>query len=186
MVTIMDKVQFAEGIISVYRIPTEWSENEYRFWWIPETDGRGNILRPARMSHEEKSRHLEIRGYNQIMNAGRTAVLNYIGASTGSTTGWSQWFAIGTGAITATNATDTSLSNEVFRKQPATFSVSGTQVDINIQLSNTDAQVMMTNAGMFGNGATSTLGSGSLFTHALFSYTKGNFAIAIDYIINLL
>lgn len=181
-----EQLQFAEGIIRVHRLPDGWTEQDYAYWWLPETNGRGKILRPARMSKQEKARYQEAEGHNQIMNAGRTAVLSYIGSSTGSTTQWAQQLAIGTGAITATSPTDTSLSNEVFRKAPASFSVAGTQVDINVQLASTDAQVAMTNMGLFGNGAGTTLGSGTLYTHALFSYSKGAYAVAIDYIVNLL
>jgi hypothetical protein len=179
-------MQFAEGIIKIRRLPEDWTPEQYAYWWLPETNGRGKIIRPARMSEREKERYQVAEAHNQIMNAGRTAVLSYIGSASGSTTQWAQYFAIGTGAISAVNPTDTSLSNEVFRKAPATFSVSGTSVDINIQLATTDANVVMTNAGLFGNGASSTIGSGSLFTHALFSYSKGSYGVSIDYVLNLL
>lgn len=180
------KPEFAEGIIRIRRIP-DWSEDEYKYWWLPETDGHGKILRPARISEQEKEREHQIAEFsNLITTNGRNNVLNYIGSSTGSTTQWSQYFAVGTGAITAVSASDTSLSNEVFRKIQNSYSVSGTQVDVNFQFGTTDAEFAYTNAGIFGNGATSTLGSGQLQTHALFSFTKGAFAISIDYIINLL
>lgn len=178
--------QFAEGIIRIRRIPDTWSEAEYKYWWCPETDGKGTILRPARISEREKQ-ELEICVHtNQIMNAGRRAVLSYIGSSSGSTTAWSQYFAIGTGSISSTSPTDTSLSNEVFRKAPASFAVNGTAVDINIQLGTTEAEYTYTDCGLFGNGATATLSSGSLYTHALFSYVKGAYAVSVDYLVNLL
>lgn len=180
-----EKLQFAEGIIRVRRLPFD-TEEEYRYWWLPETNGRGKILRPARMSEREKEKYQEAEGRNQIMNAGRTAVLSYIGSSTGSTTQWAQYLAIGNGAITAVSPTDTNLANEMFRKAPASFSVVGTQVDVNVQLAAADANTAITNIGLFGNGASSTIGSGTLYTHALFSYSKGSYAVAIDYIINLL
>lgn len=178
--------QFAEGIIRVRRLPDGWTDDDYRKWWLPETDERGKIIVPARMSEREKDQYGMAEGRNQIMNAGRTAVLSYIGSPSGSTTQWSQFFAVGTGAITATTPIDTVLSNEVFRKAPASFAVNGTQVDVNIQFGTTDAQFSYTNAGLFGAGATSTLNSGSLFTHALFVFTKGAIAISCDYLINLL
>lgn len=177
------KPAFAEGIIRVYRVPDDL---DLAYWWYPQTDGKGKILRQARMGREEKVRYQEAEGQNQIMNAGRTAVLSYIGSSSGSTTGWAQYLAIGTGAITATSASDTSLANEVFRTTQNHFSVNGTSVDINFALGTTDAQVVFTNLGLYGNGATSTLGSGTLYSHALFSYTKGSYTIQIDYVINLL
>lgn len=178
--------QFAEGIIRIRRIPDEWSEADYRYWYLPETDEHGKVLRPARISEHEKAAMQIAEAHNAIMQAGRTAVLSYIGSPSGSTTGWSQYLAIGTGAITATTPQDTALSNEVFRKAPVSFAVNGTLVDINIQLGTTESQVSMTNVGLYGNGASSTLGSGTLFTHALFSFTKGAQAISIDYLVNLL
>jgi hypothetical protein len=184
-VIINEKVKFAEGIIRIRRLPFDTDE-EYRRWWLPTTDGKGKILRPARMSEREKERYQEAEARNQIMNAGRSAVLSYIGSTSGSTTQWAQYFAVGTGAITAVSPTDTALSNEVFRKIPASFSVNGTLVDINILFGTTDAVVTMTNCGLFGAGATSTLGSGTMMSHALFAYSKGSFSIAVDYVINLL
>lgn len=181
-----ENMQFAEGIIRIRRIPDSWSESEYREWWLPTTDNRGQIIRPARISEREKQAMQIGEFHNAIMNAGRTQILTYMGSLTGSSVPWGQYFAIGTGAITATSPTDTALSNEIFRKQPTSYSVNGTEVDLNIQLAATDAEATFTNAGIFGNSATSTLGSGSLLTHALFSFTKGNFAISVDYVVNLL
>lgn len=185
MINIKETKQFAEGIIRVHRLPFD-NDEEYEYWWLPKTNGRGKILRPARMGQREKARYLEVEGHNQIMNAGRSAVLSYIGSASGSTTQWSQYLAIGNGAITAVSPTDTNLANEVFRKTPSSFSVVGTQVDITTQLGSTDAQTSITNVGLFGGGASSTLGSGTLMTHALFSYTKGAYAVNVDYIVNLL
>ena len=178
--------KFAEGIIRVRRIPSEWTEADYRYWYLPETDKHGKIIRPARISDYEKQQMQISEHSNAIMNQGRTQVLSYIGSPNGSTTAWAQYFAIGTGSITATSPTDTSLANEIWRKAPTSFSVTGTLVDINIQMATTDAQAVFTNCGIFGNGASSTLGSGSLLTHALFSFSKGNIAISVDYIVNLL
>jgi hypothetical protein len=185
--TINEKVKFGEGIIRIRRIPSEWSEADYKYWYLPETDNHGKIIRPARISDSEKER-MQIAEYNnQIMNQGRAQVLAYIGSSTGSSTQWSQYFAIGTGSITATSPTDTSLSNEIWRKQPTSFSVTGTQVDVNIQMATSDVSgSVFTNCGIFGNGATATLGSGNLLTHALFSFSKGSIALSIDYLVNLL
>ncbi len=178
--------QFAEGIIRVRRLPDDWSEDDYRFWWLPEKDSEGRVIRPARMSPREKDRYTTDVFENQIMTAARTQVLTYIGSSTGNTTGFAKYLAIGTGAIQAPNPNDTTLATETFRKAQAANTVQGTQVDVNFALVAADANVTMTNCGLFGNTATATLGSGTLYTKALFSYTKGNYSIAIDYLINLL
>jgi hypothetical protein len=180
------KPEFAEGIIRVRRIP-DWSEEEYRYWWLPETDGHGKILRPARISEWDKEHEFQTDEFrNLITTNGRNNVLSYIGSSSGSTTQWSQYFAVGTGAITYVSASDTSLANEVFRKAFTSFSVSGTQVDMNLQFGSGEGLFTFTNSGIFGNGATSTIGSGQLQTHALFAFSHGAFSIAIDYLVNLL
>lgn len=182
-----NKPKFAEGIIRIRRIPNEWTEEDYKYWWCPTTDGKGKILKPARISEQEKERLYQIDEFcNLITTAGRTQVLTYIGSPSGNTTGWSQYFAVGTGAITSVSAGDTSLANEVFRKAQTSYAVNGTQVDVNIQFGTTDGEYNYTNAGLFGNSASSTLGSGTLMTHALFSFSKGAFAISCDYIVNLL
>jgi hypothetical protein len=180
------KRQFAEGIIRVRRLPDGWTDEEYAHWWLPTTDSRGKIIIPARMSEREKDKYGEAEAHNQIMAAGRTAALSYIGSPSGSTTQWAQEFAVGTGAITSVTPLDTTLANETFRKSPVSYSVAGSQVDINIQFGTSEAQYTYTNAGLFGNSATSTLSSGTMMTHAFFSYTKGAFSISVDYIINLL
>lgn len=183
----LGKPKFAEGIIRVRRIPDEWTPEEYAYWWLPETDGHGKILRPARISEQVKEREHQIAEFsNLITTNGRNNVLTYIGSSTGSTTQWSQYFAVGTGAITAVSASDTSLSNETFRVALSTYSVSGTQVDMNFQIGSGQALFAFTNSGIFGGGASSTLGSGVMMTHALFAYTHGAWAISIDYLVNLL
>jgi hypothetical protein len=178
--------QFAEGIIRVRRLPDDWDEDEYAFWWLPEKNDEGRIVRAARMSAREKDSYTVYVAENQIMTAGRTQVLTYIGATTGNSTGFAKYLAIGTGAILAPNPANTSLATEVFRKAQASNTVQGTQVDINFALLSGDANITMTNCGLFGNAATGTLGSGTMYTQALFSYVKGAWTIAVDYLVNLL
>lgn len=178
--------QFAEGIIRVRRLPDEWDEDEYAYWWLPEKDSEGRVLRMPRMLEREKDRYTVYVAENQIMTAGRTQVLTYIGASGGNTTGFAKYLAIGTGTILAPNPANTSLATEAFRKAQASNTVQGTQVDINFALLSGDANITMTNCGLFGNTATATLGSGTMYTQALFSYVKGAWTISIDYLVNLL
>jgi len=176
---------FAEGIIRIRQIPAMWTEAEYRYWWLPETD-RGRIIRPARMSEREKEQYQIGEFRNAILNNGRTQILTFIGSSSGTTAPFCQYFAVGTGAISSVNPTDTTLANEVFRKAPASFAVNGTQVDINVQFGSTEAEYTYTNCGIWGVSATSTLGSGVLMTKAMCSFSKGAFGISVDYLINLL
>jgi hypothetical protein len=178
---------FAEGTIRIRLLPRELAEDEqlYRYWWLPELDANHQVLRPARITDATKDRMDLAVFHNMIMTAGRTQVLTFIGSSSGTTQAFTQQFAVGTGAISGVSPNDTSLANEIFRKVPTSYSVQGTEVDINIAFGTTDAEATLTNCGIFGVNATGTLGSGSLMTHALFSFTKGAFAIAVDYIINL-
>lgn len=181
-----ETLQFAEGIIRVRRLPPEWTEDDYRYWWLPERDDEGHLLRLPRMEEREKDTYTEAVFENLIMTAGRSQVLTYIGGTAGSTVAFGKYLGIGTGAILAPGPADTSLATETFRKLQAAFTVAGTQVDINFNLTSGDANVTMTNAGLFGGTATISLNSGTLETHALFAYVKGAWTIAIDYLINLL
>lgn len=178
--------QFAEGIIRVRRLPPDWTEDEYRYWWLPERNSKGRLLRLPRMGEREKDTYTEAVFPNLIMTAGRTQVLTYIGGTAGSTVAFGKYLAIGTGAILAPGPADTTLATEVFRKLQAGFTVQGTQVDINFALLSGDANVTMSNAGLYGAAATATLNSGTLETHALFSYVKGAWTISVDYLVNLL
>src|SRR5258708_6550684 len=107
--------KFAEGIIKVYRLPEESDEEQFRHWWCPQTDGNGQLLVPARISPQEKARYQEAEFANLITSAGRTQVLTYIGASSGNSTGFSKYLALGTGAIQAPSPADTTLATETFR-----------------------------------------------------------------------
>ena len=166
-----------EGILRIRELPEEWSHEEYLRYWCGE--------HPV-ISEREKERYTVVEAHNQLMVAGRAAILGYIGASSGSTTPFGSYLAIGTGTLQATSPTDTALVNEVFRKALSAYTVQGSQVDINFQLTAGNAQVVMSEAGLFGGTASGTSGSGTLDTHVLFSYTKGNYSISIDYLISLI
>ena len=139
-----------------------------------------------RLSEQEKARYTVLEAKNQLMVAGRGFALSYFGATNGNASAFGKYLAIGTGALQATSPTDTQLVNEVFRVLQSANTVQGSQVDINFQLTAGQAQVVMTEAGLFGGSASGTAGSGTLCTHVLFSYTKGAFPISCDYLINLI
>jgi len=175
-----------EGILRIRELPEEWTPRQYRYWWLPRTDGKGNIVRPARIPEQEKERYTVLEVHNQLMVNGRTAILTYIGSTTGSTTPYGKYLALGTGALQATSPTDTSLVNEVYRVLQSTYTIQGSQVDLNFQVPSGSAQVTMTEAGLYGGSATSTLNSGTLDNHVLFSYSKGSYPVSIDYLISLI
>lgn len=175
-----------EGIFRIRRLPEDWTREEYLHWWIPEKDSAGKVIRPARISEREKERYTEVEAHNQLMVAGRSEILTFIGASGGSTTPFAKYLAIGTGVLQSTTPVDTQLVNEVFRLTQTANTVQGSQVDVNFQLSAANAQVTMTESGLFGGTASGTANSGTLVTHVLYSYTKGNYSISCDYLINLI
>ena len=176
----MEKVKFARGIIRVHEIPVDWSEAEYRYWWLPEKDNVGRVIRTARMSDREKQRYTVTEAENTLTSAGRTAVLNFLG---NTSVDFFQYFSVGTGLISAVSAADTDIVDELFRKAPASATPSGSQIDIATLFATSEGNGTYTNAGLFGNGATSSLGSGTLHAHSLFSYSKtSSVQISADYV----
>lgn len=130
----------------------------------------------ARAREDDLNRHaLDVyETHNVACNAGRAAILNYV-ANTGGLTGV-QYLAVGTGSIPAgqsgPQATDTALWTEYFRQAISTTTISGNQVDLSSVFASGSANTTYTEAGIFGDGATGTAGSGQLFAHALYTYTK--------------
>lgn len=156
-----------------------------RYWW-PVTNEQGKIIAPARMSEREKDKYTVYETENQLMTAGVQQILTYIGMPSGTAILISKYFAVGTGAISDTAPTDTSLATELFRKVPDSATQTGNQIDISTNFSTAQGNGTLTNAGLFGNTATSSANSGTLYTHALYSYTKTSaVAIVNDYIILL-
>jgi len=185
--------RFAEGIIRVRRLPPEFEADNwalYKDLWLPVTDGQGRVLSPAKLSDRDKERFTEEVFANVVCVGGRTQILTFIGAQTGGTPAFTQYFAVGTGSPVSPSASDTlsdwsNYANEIFRKAPASYAVTGSQVDISIPFGSADAQATWTNCGIFGVSATSSGNTGVLMTHALAPYTKGNFAINADYVVTL-
>ena len=180
----MEAIHF-EGILRIREIPPEWTDAEFRYWWCDERTESGMLIHRARMSEREKDRWTVVEARNLLMSAGRTQLLTFAGAS-GTTVAFAQFYAVGTGSIFTVQPADTSLATELFRLAPASFSVVGNSVTITTNFSTSQGNGTYTNAGLFGNGATSTPGSGTLMTHILYNYTKTSAnAIANDYLISL-
>lgn len=163
-----------EGILRIYELPNDEALAEYLPWWQ-----RFSLTEKANKAHQA----IEVR--NLITSAGRTQILTFMG-NTGTTTAFAQQYAVGTGPIAQVQASDASLSTELFRAAPTSYSVVGNAVTVSTPFSSTQAVGALTNAGLWGNGATSTPGSGTLMTHVLYSYTKSNsIAIVNDYTLSL-
>lgn len=181
----LETIQF-QGILRIRELPEDFSPQDYLKYWCGIKDSAGRLIAPPVISEREKERYTVVESHNQLMTAGRALLLGYAGATGGSTTAFGKYLAIGTGTLQATNPADTSLVNEVFRKIQASNTVQGSQIDINFQLASGDAQTTFTEAGLYGGSASGTANSGTLCTHVLFSYTKGNWSLSADYLINLI
>lgn len=180
------------GIAKLYEIPEEWANNKALFdaWWLPETeqgpDGLYRIVRDARISDEAKAQRLALPPvHNLITNAGISRILTDI-SLTSSLIAFYQITSVGNGAITGVTRADTAVAGDVFvasaRKAPVSYSVVGFQTTIITNFASGDAQGTWTNLGIYGGGsATTTGGTGVLYTHALYSFTKGAVAYALNY-----
>src|SRR5438445_13884825 len=99
-----------EGIMRFRRIPDDWSEATYRYWWLPEwNEDHTKIIRPARMGPIEKERYTVEEFHNILTTQGRTYILTYMSSSTPNTPAWAQQFAVGTFPLTAVSPGDTSV-----------------------------------------------------------------------------
>lgn len=166
-----------EGILRIYEVPEElWLVR----WWKYVRKKGWKHLTLAEKAREGK---LVVEAHNLITSAGRTQILSFIGAS-GATNAFSQYYAVGTGAIYVVQPSDSSLAGELFRAIPASFSVVGNAVTISTPFSTSQGNGTYTNSGIFGNNATGTANSGVLMTHLLYTYTKTSaISITNDYTI---
>lgn len=182
------------GIITIHKIPDEWSDEDFKHWWCPVTAPNGQILQPARITDEVKRAWLtpladgRLEAENLITNNGISTLLANTGVqSTGSMIVFSQILSLGNGTITGVTRADTSVAGDGFatgaRKAPASHANTGFSVTVTTNLLSTDAVGTWTNLGLYGNGATTTTGTGTLQTHALFSFVKGSVAYAVNYVL---
>lgn len=176
------------GIILLRKIPDEWTDEQFTYWYCPVVAPNGQVLQPARISDDTKKLWLAHEPvHNIITNTGINTLLTNTGVqSTGSMVVFSQILSVGNGPITGVTRGDTSVSGDGFgtnaRKAPASHANTGFVVTITTNFATTDAQGGWTNIGLYGAGATGTTGSGSLMTHALFGFNKGAVAYAVDYV----
>lgn len=180
----MDTLNF-KGILKIREIPSDWDDIMFRYWWCDERSSSGALIRKARMSEREKDRWTVLEAENMLMNAGRTQILTFMGQLTAPAV-FTQYYAVGTGTIYLVQPSDFSLTSELFRAVPASFSLVGNAVTVTTNFSTSQANGTYTNAGIFGVNATSTSGSGTLMTHVLYNYTKtSSQAIVNDYTMSL-
>ena len=172
------------GRIRVRELPFD-SPEEWRYWWLGEFNSAGQMVRAPRMSEREKDRYTVAESRNILVSSGITQLLTYIGSNSGNSTAFAQQFAVGNTAISQVNSNDTSVAGEYFRAAPSASNVSGVQLDLSTLAGTSQANGVITNVGLFGNGATSTIGSGTMTTHSLFNYNKtSSNSVSFDYLLS--
>lgn len=163
-----------QGRIRVREVPFS-SEEEWRYWWLGEfqiIDGVKKMIRAPRMSERQKERYTAAESTNILVDGGITQILTFVGSASGNSTAFAEYLAFGNGALSAVSPSDTSLANEIFRIVPTLSNISGVQLNISAFHAGGGSSTVLTNAGLFGNGASGTLGSGTMMTHSLLSYTQ--------------
>ena len=178
----IDEQAYVLGKIFARALPPDLTKEEFEAWW-------------PRLSESERDKYTVAETHNVITLSGRSAILNYIGnniltgaGTTGTTvTPFSQYFAVGTGAIANVSAGDVTMIGELFRAVPSMATVSGNSVNISTFFSAANANGIYTNAALFGGGtATGSSGTGVLLTHALYTFTKTSAnSLTSDYLVNL-
>lgn len=183
------------GMITLHEIP-DWTDEEFRYWWCPETDRLGNILQPSRISEGEKRSRIVAEAENLITNAGLALILNNLSVSgQGNMQPLTQILSVGNGTIAGVARTDTAVAGDAFgtnaRKASASFSTTGFSTTIVTNYASGDAVGTWTNIGWYGfkvsgsQNATTSAGTGALATHALFNFVKGAAAYAVNYVFTL-
>jgi hypothetical protein len=183
-----------QAYISLYAIPEEFAQDDalFEYWWMPETaigeDGLSYIVRPARISEEAKAGRLVVPPvHNLITNAGITRMLlNQSVTAQGSMQPIAQILSVGNGTLSGVTRSDTAVIGDAFttgaRKAPASNNQVGFLTTIITNFASGDAVGTWSNMGWYGGGsATTSAGTGVLYSHALFGFSKGSTAYSVNY-----
>lgn len=159
------------GIVRVRSLPDDIDTDEkYIAYW-------------KRLTSREREKFTIWEGENLITTGGNLAINNFLG-NTSTIAGFAKYLALGIGALTGPAVGDTSLVNEVWRKIPSLLTVVGNTSDISTSLLATDAQAVLTEAGLYTGSASATLNSGTLSSHILFPLVNNvGLARSVDYLI---
>lgn len=197
------------GNVSAYALPEEWSDEELRYWFVPETapgdDGLMRVVRPARFGNEQMEQRVLHRSKNIVTQAGLGAILNNLGViqqgSVNSENGlwpFAQILTIGSGPYPFGSLlpgqgiprTGYNITSELGRKVPAAFNIVGFTTTILVNFGASDAVGTWTQLGFYGVAtplggifinATLTPATGSLYTWAPFSLVKGSSPVCVQY-----
>jgi hypothetical protein len=171
----LEENAFVLGRIKARLLPGDLTEEEWKAWW-------------PRLTEKERDRYTVYETKNVITLAGKNNILTFLGSSSLSgVAAFAQQFSVGTGPIITVSVGDTSISSELFRAGPGSLTVAGNTVNISTFFGSSSGNGVYTNAGIWGDGtATSTLGTGTLYTHALYAFNKPNgFSLTSDYLLTL-
>lgn len=112
----------------------------------------------------------------EIHNVGCSAGMQSLASRmAGANRGQVTYLALGTGANSGGNApdvSDTSLVTELIRKQISVRSATGDTASFRVFFNTSEANNTLTEIGLFGDDATVTAGSGTLFARAVIDKTK--------------
>lgn len=108
---------------------------------------------------------------NMVVTAGKNALADRLIGTTSNNRGIITYCALGTG-ITAPVAGNTAMEIELFRKLISVRSVSGNVATFQTFYTATEVEGTLTEAGLFGDDASGTAGSGTLFCRTLINRVK--------------
>lgn len=186
-----------EGIISLHKIPDEWSDEDFQYWWCPVTDKFGRVLRPARISDEAKVQQLAKEPVHNMLSSTGIALFltNNSVSGQGNMYPFCQILSVGNGTFTGASRSATTVAGDGFttgsRKAPASNSAVGFQSTVIFNFASGDAVGTWTNAGLYGyktassQNATTASGTGALMTIAAYPFVKGSVAYAVQYVLSL-
>src|SRR5579871_1091222 len=81
----MDEPIGIHGIITIHKIPDEWTDEDFKRWWCPVVAPNGQVLQPARISDAIKREWQvplldgRMQAENLITNNGISQLLTNIG-----------------------------------------------------------------------------------------------------------
>jgi hypothetical protein len=108
---------------------------------------------------------------NTFCTVGKNAIADALRGNEASSRGIITYCAVGTN-ITAPTAADTTLGTELFRKPVSVRSASGNVATFQTFFTTSEANGTLREAGLFGDGASETTDSGTLFSKLAINRTK--------------
>lgn len=108
---------------------------------------------------------------NTFMTVGKNSIADALRGTTENTKGIITYCALGLSAV-APAVADVKLGNELFRKLVSVRSVSGNAALFQTFFTTSEGNGSLKEAGLFGDNASGTADSGTLFAHAAINRTK--------------